>query len=554
MPAPESDAVRRLMEAISSLLDRIPMLLSFKSKWSLIRAKLVDLKTQLSDFTEFDGSSSNLLALELLRSVRETLADAVPVAARCEGLDLVEGKLKTQSEVDSVIARFDCHVKDAEVLIKSGVLQGDVAVVSGGSISSKKEAVRVEARNLVTRLQIGGPESKNSAMDSLLELLQKDDKNVMIAVAQGVVPVLARLLDSSSLVMKEKTVAAISIVSMVDSSKHLLIAEGLFLLNHLLRVLESGSGFAKEKACIALQALSFSKENARAIGSRGGISSLLEICQAGTPGSQALAAGVLRNIASFAETKENFVEENAIFVLISLVSSGTPLAQESAVGCLANLTSGDENLRVLVVREGGIECLKSFWDSVSIAKSLEAALDLLKNLASCPAVREVLISEGFIPRVVLVLRCGILAVRMAAAEAVSALGFSSKTQKEMGECGCIGPLIDMLDGKAVQEKEAASKALSTLLVCTSNKRVFKKSEKGIHNLVQLLDPKIKNLDKRYTVSALELLVTSRKCRKQIVAAGACLHLQKLAEMDVEGAKKLADSLARSKIWGVFARP
>jgi hypothetical protein len=333
-----------------------------------------------------------------------------------------------------------------------------------------------------------------------------------------------------------------------------LIAEGLSLLNHLLRVLESGSGFAKEKACIALQALSLSKENARAIGCRGGISSLLEICQAGTPGSQAFAAGVLRNLASFAETRENFVEENAVFVLISLASSGTPLAQENAVGCLANLTSGDEDMMILIVREGGIKCLKSFWDSVTNVKSLEVGVLLLKNLASCPIVREVVISEGFIPRLFPVLSCGILSVRIAVAEAVSSLGFSSKSRKEIGESGCIGALIDMLDGKAMEEKEAASKALSTLLVCTNNRKIFKKSEKGVVSLVQLLDPKIKKFDKSHTVSALELLVASKKCRKQVVAAGACLHLQKLVEMDVEGAKKLAESLSRSKIWGVFARP
>ncbi|KAG2268021.1 hypothetical protein Bca52824_062576 [Brassica carinata] len=143
-----------------------------------------------------------------------------------------------------------------------------------------------------------------------------------------------------------------------------------------------------------------------------------------------------------------------------------------------------------------------------------------------------------IPRLVPVLSCGVLGVRIAAAEAVSSLAFSSKSKKEVGESGCIGALIDMLDGKATEEKEAACKALSTLLVCTSNKKILKKSDKGILSLVQLLDPKITRLDKR----------------KQVVAAGACLHLQKLVEMDVEGATKLAENLARRKIWGVFARP
>ncbi|EEF22076.1 hypothetical protein RCOM_2083150 [Ricinus communis] len=64
----------------------------------------------------------------------------------------------------------------------------------------------------------------------------------------------------------------------------------------------------------------------------------------------------------------------------------------------------------------------------------------------------------------------------------------------------------MLDGKAVEEKEAAAKALSNLVL------------------------------------------------KQMIAAGASVHLKKLVEMDVEGAKKLLDGLGRGKIWGVFARP
>nr|POF14535.1 hypothetical protein CFP56_77225 [Quercus suber] len=70
----------------------------------------------------------------------------------------------------------------------------------------------------------------------------------MITVAQGMVLVLVKLLDSSSFEMKEKVVSLISRISLVNSSKHGVIAKGLLLLNHLLRVLDSGSAFAKEKA------------------------------------------------------------------------------------------------------------------------------------------------------------------------------------------------------------------------------------------------------------------------------------------------------------------
>lgn len=137
----------------------------------------------------------------------------------------------------------------------------------------------------------------------------------------------------------------------------MVIAEGLLLLNHLMRVLDSGSAFAKEKACVALQVLTFSKENARAIGSRGGISSLLETCQAGTLGSQAFAIGVRRNLALFSEIKENFIEENRVGVLLGVVNYGTALSQENTTGCLCNLASDDESFKLLVFREDGVQCL-----------------------------------------------------------------------------------------------------------------------------------------------------------------------------------------------------
>jgi hypothetical protein len=111
-------------------------------------------------------------------------------------------------------------------LIKSGVLQ-DGGVPSTSSSSSKREAVRAELRNLITRLQIGTTDSKSSVMDSLLRLLEADNKKIELVVAQGTVPVLTRLHNSSSMEMKENVVVAISRISMVDSSKPLLMAEGL---------------------------------------------------------------------------------------------------------------------------------------------------------------------------------------------------------------------------------------------------------------------------------------------------------------------------------------
>lgn len=56
----------------------------------------------------------------------------------------------------------------------------------------------------------------------------------------------------------------------------------------------------------------------------------------------------------------------------------------------------------------------------------------------------------------------------------------------MGECGCIGPLIKMLDDKAAGEKEAVAKALSssslTVMLSAMIIKIFRRDRKGIVSL------------------------------------------------------------------------
>ena len=556
MKSPESHPQLREVEKIlSSLMELVPQVQAFKGRWSVIRTKLPHISTQLRGLSELPNFSSSSLASELVHSVVQTLLDTMALTTKCLVLNPAEGKLRTQSDLNSVSARLDQHIKDVNLLMNSLALQKEGNAFDGGSesVSSKPDSIQVESSNLMTRLQIGTFESRNSAMDSLLRLLYEDDKSVLTAVAQGFVPVLVGLLDSSSMDIKEKAVSAISRVSTVDGTSHVLLAEGSLLITHLLRILDSRNGFAREKACIALKALSFTEENARIIGCRGGISSLLEICQAGTPYSQAYATGVLRNISGFPEIKPYFIEDNAIPVLIAIVASGTFVAQENAIGCLSNLVTEDESLKLLVAKEGGVQCLKSFWDGAPMVQSIEVSVELLKNLASCRSIGEALVSEGFLAKLIGLLNCGVVSVRLAAAGAICELGFSSKTRKEMGEFGVIPPLVSMLDAKSVEEKVMAAKALSILMLYAGNRKFFLKEGKAIECTVQLLDPLVKNMDKKCLISVLNSVVNSNRCRKQIADAGAFDHLQKLVDLDVDGAKKLYESLHRNNTWGVFAR-
>ncbi|XP_062112663.1 uncharacterized protein LOC133823831 [Humulus lupulus] len=558
MKSPKSQ--HQLLEAekvLSSLMELIPKVLAFKGKWAVIITKLTNLPTHLAGLSELSNfSSSTSLVSELVHSVVQTLLDTSALATKCMNPSPSDGKLRTQSDLDSVSARLDHHIKDLGIFMNSLALRKEGNAVDGRSesVSSIMDSVRVEASNLLmTRLQIGNFESRDSAMDSLLGYLYEDDKSVLTAVAEGFVPVLVNLLDSSSVEIKEKAVSAISRVSTVDGANHVLLAEGPLLITHLLRVLDSRNGFAREKACIALKALSFSEENARMIGCSGGIASLLEICQAGSTYAQAYAVGVLRNISVFSEIKQYFIEENAIPVLIAIGTSGTLVAQENAIGCLSNLVSEDESLKLVVSKEGGIQCLKSFWDGAPTIQSIEVSIELLKNLASCRSIGEALVSEGFLAKLVGVLSCGVASVRLAAAGAICELSFSSKARKEVGEVGVIPPLIGMLEAKSSEEKEMAAQALAILMLYAGNRKLFLKEDKALECTVQLLGPSIINFDKKYLISVLNSIVNSSKCRKEIVDSGAFDHLPKLIDMEVDGAKKLNESLHRNNSWSVFAR-
>ncbi|KAG1370185.1 protein spotted leaf 11 [Cocos nucifera] len=550
------DNCRRLLASAASAAAAVQ---SFRGRWSAVTATLGRLRVALDDISDLP-SHSHPLAEDLLRSLSQTLSLTLTLALHCRSPEPPAGKLHTQSDIAAASAALDQLAADADLLLRTGALldppptsQKAAAAASG---TSRRESVRSEARTLVTRLQIGSPASRIAALDSLNALLREDDKNILIAAAQGVVPALLRLLDSSasSGEARAKAVAVIARIATVDSCRHVLVADGARLLHHLARALESG-GAAREKACTALQTLTLAKDNAMAVGSRGGIAALLEVCRAGTPSAQAAAAGVLKNLAGVQELRENFLEENGVPVLVRLLASGTPLAQENAIGCLRNLAAGEEgeSFKLAIFKDGGLDCLKNYWESGGSGndRRLESAIGLLCNLASFRYIAEVATSAGFLPRVIVALDSTTSGTRAEAARAISELAAVGKTRKELGDA--IPRLIRMLEAKAAEEKEAAVKALASLLSFPGFQRIFRKAESGVLNVVQLLDPLVWNVEKKYPVSVLLSVSQSRRCRKQMVAMGACGYLQSLAAMEVEGAKKLLESLGRGKLWRVFPR-
>lgn len=189
------------------------------------------------------------------------------------------------------------------------------------------------------------------------------------------------------------------------------------------------------------------------------------------------------------------IEDNAVPTLLELCKSCSTLVQENSIGCLYNLVSKNDDLKLMVAREGGIESLAMFWDSAPSVQNLEVVVEMVRSLASCREVAKSLVALGFLDRLVGVLNCGVLGVRIAAAEALYDLAYNNKIRKELGVMGCMDFLVSMLDGKAVEEKEVAATVLSKLMNYAGNRQIFRKDEKGISMAVQLLDPKLQNLNR-----------------------------------------------------------
>ncbi|GMN71959.1 hypothetical protein TIFTF001_051902, partial [Ficus carica] len=211
-----------------------------------------------------------------------------------------------------------------------------------------------------------------------------------------------------------------------------------------------------------------SAETARAIVGHGGVCLLIEICRTGDSVSQAAPACTLKNIAA---------------------------VPKYAAECLQNLTASNDNLRWSVIQKGGMRSLLAYLDG---PLPQESAVGTLKNLAASVSI-EVLVSLGFLPRLVHVLRSGSLGAQQTAASAICRVCTSAETKKMVGETGYIPLLIKMLEAKTNSIREVAAQATSSLVTLSQNCREVKKDDKSVPNLVQLLDPSPQNTAKKYAV-------------------------------------------------------
>lgn len=536
-------------ELVPVALDKARVVKGFPGRWKAIVSKLEQIPSRLSDLSSHPFFSKNTLCKEQLQAVTKTLKETIELGELCVK-EKYEGKLQMQSDLDALSGKLDLNLQDCGLLIKTGVL-GEATLPSslpGSSAELEAAAGHCNIRELLARLQIGHLEAKHKALDCLVEMMKEDEKHVLAVLARSNIAALVQLLTATSPRIREKTVTVICSLAESGSCENWLVSEGV--LPPLIRLVESGSAVGKEKATISLQRLSMSAETARSIVGHGGVRPLIEICRTGDSVSQAAAASTLKNISAVPEVRHALAEEGIVKVMINLLDCGILLgSKEYAAECLQNLTSSNDNLRRSVISEGGIRSLLAYLDG---PLPQEPPVGALRNLIGLVSM-EVIVSMGFLPRLVHVLRSGSVGAQQAAASALCRVCSSTEMKKLIGEAGCIPLLVKMLEAKSNGAREIAAQAISSLITLSQNCREVKRDDKSVPNLVQLLDPSPQNTAKKYAVSCLASLSSSKKCKKLMISYGAIGYLKKLTEMDIQGAKKLLERLERGKLRSLFSR-
>ncbi|KAG6420417.1 hypothetical protein SASPL_116944 [Salvia splendens] len=547
--------------SISLLLDRLLLaslsVSSFSSRWQIIRSKLASAKSLLSEISDSPHWSDNPLLLTLLPSLLSTLRRTETLSLQCSLPSFFGGKLLMQSDLDMAAAWLSRHTNDLDLLLRSGVLHQSTAIVlSRPDPSSPNHDLAFFVRDLFTRLQIGGLHFKLKALDSLIHLLSDHDKSAAAVVAkEGNISCLISLLDlNAHFSIRELAVVAVSlIVSAGDLPRKCVFEEGA--LGPLLRIIECGTMPMKESAAMAVEFITDDPDNAWAVSAYGGVAILVELLKSGSILAQSHAAGAIRNISGVEDIRIALAEEGAIPILMQLLISGSQSTQGKVANCISILASTDEKFRGLLLEEKGLHRLLQLFCDCSNSETMEHVLRSIYSLSvSDSGYRMLSGSTAFIIQIVELVKHGNVMLQHISASLLANLAISDGNKRVIA--GSMGSLVKLMESvKPDGMQEVGAKALLSLLTVNSNKKEFVRDEKSLMRLVQMLDPRNEVVSKKFPVAVVAALVAggSQGCRRRLVAAGAHGHVQRLAEMDVPGAKKALQRLSANRLTSIFTR-
>ncbi|CAL9155947.1 unnamed protein product [Musa hybrid cultivar] len=549
----EGISIRRATEVIGSLISSSYCSRSFPAKWQLIRDKLEQIRSALAAAADGGDSAANTELVGLLQAITSTANETRLLANKCSDEAYGGGRLRLRSDLDVVACRLHLHSKRLEEIYASGVLTLSRAiVVSRPGVGASREDMRFYVKDLISRLKIGNLEMRVGALKALNQVLREDEKYVrilVVEVAEGVA-LLASFLESGIEGVAEEAAEAISAIAGFDSHRAALATAGA--VAPLIRLLEIGTESAKERAAGALKRMTENSDNAWSVSAQGGVSALLKICgDSGSSGELIRSAcGVLKSLGGVEEIRRFMVEEEAVSIFVKLSRSKEETSQVQAIEFLTAMAYEDDAIKEKAMKEGVLGSLVELLDpnSPCSSKAKEVALRAIEAFCfSSPSTMNVLMSSGFLDRVLSLLRSGEMSLQEPALKAVARLSaLSQAIKKAMGDAGFIPELVKLLENRSFQVREMAAEALSGMISIQTNRRRFIKQDDNVNRMLQLLHPGEKSVTKTHVLSALVCLADSGGVRRKIAASGCVKHLEELAESDVRDAKRIIKRLSTSR--------
>ena len=564
--SPETSAggsnLRRAVDLISSLISLSYSIRVFAGKWQLIRNKLEELHSGLVAADENSDSGDDSSLSGVLPAILSTGEECSDLARRCADLTY-SGKLLMQSDLEVVFAKLHHHGKKLSEMYTRGVLTHSYAlVVSRPGLGASKEDMRFFVRDLLTRMKVGDVGMKKQALINLHEVVAEDEKYVKVIVEVGdVVHVLVDFLGSSELEIQQESAKVVSLIAGFDSYKGVLVGAGV--VAPLVRLLECGSEGGKVGAALCLQRLTENSDNAWSVSAHGGVTALLKICESVDSKGELVgpACGVLRNLVGVEEVKRFMVDEGAVSTFIRLVRSGDEGVRVSSIEFIQSIASGDEFIRQMLVREGGVRVLLHVLDpkwSCS-SKTREVVMRAIENLFfSSSSCVNILMSNGFVDQLLYYVQNGEVSVQELALKVAFRLcGTSEEAKKALGDVGFMPELVKFLSAKSFEVREMAAEALSGMVMVPKNRKRFVQDDQNIALLLQLLNPEEGNSgNKKFLISILMSLTSCNSGRKKIVSSGYAKNIERLAEAEVSSdakrlVRKLSTNRFRSMLSGIW---
>ncbi|KAM7500848.1 hypothetical protein LguiA_025262 [Lonicera macranthoides] len=554
--SPESPSLRRALELTSSLISQSFSIKPFSTKWQLIRTKLEELLSCLTAVENSD-SGQNPSIFGVIQAIIDTLCRSKDLARQCREL-CFSGKLLMQSDLDILSTKFDYHLKSLSDIYKAELLtQNSAIVVPKPGIGASKDDMKFYIGDLLSRLKIGDSHMKKRGLIALNEVIQEDEKYIKILVeANSLISILVNFLDFEEIEIQEEATKAVLGIARSELYRGVLLGNGI--IAPLIRVLESGSGLGKEFAARCLMKFTENSNNAWSVSAQGGVTALLKICRNCDCGVELFSLGcvVLKNLVGVEEIKRFMVEEGAIELFTKLVKSKDEVTQMCSMDFLTTMAFGDEKIRHLIVREGGIRVIVRILDpkSLSSCKAREVALRAIASLCSNSAASlHSLMNYGFMDHIHYFLRNGEVSVQeMALKAALWLCGTSEEAKKAMGDTGFMPELVKFLDAKSFEVREMAAETLCGMVSVPRNRKKFVQNDQSVAFLLQLLDPEEANsVSRKLLLSILMSLTSCNSGRKKISKSGYLQNIEKLADAEVSDAKKIIRKLSTNRFRSIL---